>query len=112
MFRGALSGGQRRELRAKAQRLSSFFPVADVSTAAAEIESLLRGPHDECDVDSPVGAACMVDDGDLFSCKFVDVKTKSEAVGLAMELATMTGSAVAECTGNECLLYKPTASRT
>ena len=106
---GVLSGGKRSFLRAQGKHLSSLA-VADVSSAAAEIERLLQGELDECKLDAPSGTACSlgrVGEGNLLRCEFVAASGKSEAVGLAMELAAITGSALAECVGTECLLYKP-----
>ena len=82
----ALTGGQRRALRATGKSLSPF-QVADVGQAVQEVHNLL---HDE-----------------LIKCKFVSTDKKPEAQMQANELAVQVGAAVAECVGNECLLYRP-----
>ena len=82
-----LSGGQRRTLRDRGKGLQSF-EVADVSQAISQVQDLLVQDQ-------------------LLKLKFVSCEKKPEAQLQANELAAMTGSAVAECKGNECLLYRP-----
>lgn len=84
-----LSGGQRQALRDKGKNLQSFA-VADVSQAISEVQDLL--------VQDP-----------LLKLKFVSCENKPEAQLQANEMAAMAGAAVAECKGNECLLYRPPA---
>ena len=82
-----LSGGQRRTLRDKGKGLPSF-KVADVSQAISEVAGMLAEEQ-------------------LLKLKFVSCEKKPEAQLQANELAARTGAAVAECKGNECLLYRP-----
>ena len=81
-----LTGGQRRKLRDKGKSLQSFA-VPDVKKAVSEVQSMLAS--------------------ELVKLKFVSCNKKPDAQLLANELAAMTGAAVAECIGNECLLYRP-----
>ena len=80
------AGGQRRKLRDVGKSLQSFA-VADVQQAVSDVQSMLAS--------------------ELVKLKFVSCEKKPDAQVLANELAAMTGAAVAECIGNECLLYRP-----
>ena len=80
------TGGQRRKLRDKGKSLQSFA-VPDVQKAVSDVQSMLAS--------------------ELVKLKFVSCEKKPDAQVLANELAAMTGAAVAECIGNECLLYRP-----
>ena len=82
----SLTGGQRRTLRNQGKSLE-YIPVADVTAAVGEVQELLQE--------------------ELIKCKFVTCEKKPAAQLQANELAAMTGAAVAECIGNECLLYRP-----
>ena len=82
----SLTGGQRRKLRDQGKSLQSFA-VPDVQKAVSDVQSMLAS--------------------ELVKLKFVSCDKKPDAQLLANELAAMTGAAVAECIGNECLLYRP-----
>ena len=79
----SLTGGQRRMLRDKGKHLQSFS-VPDVKQAVSDVQNMLAS--------------------ELVKLKFVSCDKKPDAQVLANELAAMTGAAVAECIGNECLL--------
>ena len=81
-----LTGGQRRTLRAKGKSLKPF-PVADIPSAVSDVNEKLSD--------------------ELIKCKFTSTDKKPDAQLEANELAAQVGAAVAECIGNECLLYRP-----
>ena len=81
-----LSGGQRRTLRNAGKSLAAVS-IADISSAANDVQALLEQ--------------------ELVKVAFEAVTKKPDAQLLANELAANTGAAVAECIGNECLLYRP-----
>ena len=81
-----LTGGQRRKLRDVGKSLQSFA-VPDVKQAVSDVQNMLAA--------------------ELVKLKFVSCDKKLDAQVLSNELAAMTGAAVAECIGNECLLYRP-----
>jgi RNA-binding protein YhbY len=66
--------------------------VADVQRSAAEVQQQLSS-------------------AEIVRCKFSQAQKKAEAKELAIEMAEMTGAAVAEVIGHTALLYRPSDSR-
>jgi len=87
-----LTGVQRRQLRAEANRRAAdkslrYVSVASVQRSAEDVQRQLA-------------------EAELVQCDFA-VEKKNEAKALAGELAALTGSAVAEVFGHSALLYRP-----
>lgn len=89
----ALTGAQRRRLRAHAGRQAAdktlrYVIVADVQRSADEVRQQLAT-------------------SEIVRCKFSLAEKKVEAKAMAGELAALTGATVAEVIGHTALLYRP-----
>lgn len=91
-------------MRAQGKGLKSIA-VSDISQAATEVQNMLSGELTECEITND-NSACQIEAGELVKCEFVNAQKKPEAVVLANELSAILGSAVADCVGNTCLLYR------
>ena len=93
----ALTGAQKRSLRAHAGRLAAakkltYVQVAEVRATVEVVDAQLARVE-------------------LVRCKFTRAEKKADARAMAGQLASLTGAAVAEVLGHTALLYRPSAKR-